>query len=200
MLRTSMISGLMQSWGEQGRLRTIGSANVVSQILLGLKIEPIEELLPAISDSHFEDTYRMVYNYINVLGGCYYIASCQLYTINVERFQEWSLFALEANQRLLNLIREYWSWERLEERFLYAKKNRMIQTFQQSYYTHLNVFTQMVRYLLLMDAKYGGKWPKSFNKIEFLNFNNRETFLTSIWKLNEEIHVLQYNVETTIKK
>ena len=83
MLRTNFICNLMDSWGEDGKLRLKGTANVLADLVTGVTLPNLEELLPRTIEHHdFFAKYNLASNYINMYTMMHYIAACQMYTID----------------------------------------------------------------------------------------------------------------------
>ncbi|MBD3190410.1 MAG: hypothetical protein GF308_07185 [Candidatus Heimdallarchaeota archaeon] len=183
MFRCSLAGSLMAAWGKGGFLRTVGSANALSEILLGIELVDFFPIL--VEDDHPEYIKRsnLAFNYTNMSAGLFYIASTSLYRLSKHYLEKWGTIAVQGNEHLLELL------EKVTNVKIYLEYDRKYGTnrFFTLIIAIISVINQMIRYLLFLFARFGGNCPDSIKKVKFLDTKNFDTFLDSLVKLYQKI-------------
>lgn len=185
MFRCSLAGALMAAWGKGGFLRTVGSANALAEILLGIELVDFFPIL--VDDNHPDYIKRsnLAFNYTNMSAGLFYIASTSLYRLSKHYLEKWGIIAVQGNEHLLELIEKVTDFKIYLE---YDRKYDTNRTFP-LLVANIGVFNQMIRYLLFLYARFGGNWPEPIQQVKFLDTTNFDTFLDSLDKLYQKIQL-----------
>ena len=198
MIRAMCICNLMEAWGEEGKLRITGTANALADLVTGVKLADVESLLPEFDHPGYLRVYSLVFNYLNMFAGMYYIASCQIYTIDYSFLADWTDQAIQGNQRFLNIVENPWS--DFEALYRKLKSSGQIQTFYANLGILLATITQMMRYLIILDSRFSGKWPQNLHDVEFLDTTSHFTVINSLTLLQKKIDLYKTKLDEIIQK
>jgi hypothetical protein len=175
-LRLSMIANIMAAWGEGGLLRTIGIANAIPNILMGVDTIDPEEVLVEKDHSEFLTRNSLSINLNNFYAGLHYIISTTLYSIKRERLEEWGMKALIGNQKMFTIIARVWDIPLSVKFDKRLGENRTLNLCQ----VLINIFNAMIRYLLVLVSRFGDDWPELDKRITFLDASSDETIIASL--------------------
>lgn len=185
-IRLSIIEELMELWGKEGTLRLLGTPNAIATIISGLKSPNIQLVLPVVEDTNIGHTeftenaedaeytekseefiYRvqLALNSLNYYAGLFYIATGHLYTISSRQMIPWITKALRSNDQLLGILHSHYDLPWIAS---YAEKIGKMEEFYHFLGEICLTYAQMMRYILLLDSRLGGKWPKIDPPLDFL--------------------------------
>jgi hypothetical protein len=190
-LRLVLAASLMGSWGKAGKLRVIGSAHAISNIVLGIDDTDVEHIVVPTTHPQVLKRNPLAINLLNFRTILYYIASTSLYSIPKNYFNKWAIKAIEGSQQLLPLIHRIWDIPTFVELDRRLGQNRT----QNLILASLHIFTQTIQFLLTLQQRIASDWPNLPSYITFLKTSSLEAFLNSLREILEQQDKLFQNVK-----
>ncbi|MBD3215080.1 MAG: hypothetical protein GF311_20905 [Candidatus Lokiarchaeota archaeon] len=181
MLRHLFVCNIMSAWGKGGKLRIIGAAEAISNMLIGFEELDIDKILVDLDHPEFRNRSSLALNLQNYATGMYYIASSSLYRISKEDLKSWSLKALKGNETMLDLIEKLWNITELR-RFEKKRGYNMINNIIGAVF---GIFNAMMKYLLILYPRLIYLEKKHFEEIGFIDLENSQSFLRSLEVLHQ---------------
>ncbi|MBD3196418.1 MAG: hypothetical protein GF317_15270 [Candidatus Lokiarchaeota archaeon] len=176
MLRHLFVCNIMSAWGKGGKLRIIGAAEAISNMLIGFEEIDIKKILVDLDHPEFRNRSSLALNLQNYATGMYYIASSSLYRISREDLKSWSLKAIKGNETMLYLIEKLWKIPELRS----IEKKRGYNIINNIIGAIFGIFNAMMKYLLILYPRLIYLEKKHFEEIDFIDLENSQSFLRSL--------------------
>ncbi len=187
--RNSYVVSLMEAWGQGGILRVTGTAVALANILLGIQLIDTEPLELDVEDPGGLRRFVLIFNYVNMTAGLFYVASSSVYTSSRELVGEWLNVAVNGNWQFLQFIENCYDLRKFYA--VYLKRHRGVSSFYGIHLALLMIFTQMIRYILIAHARLGGIWPESLDSVPFLSTDSTKSVLSSLVSFVDRIRGYQ---------
>ena len=181
-LRYGLVSTLINSWGKGGFLRITGSAQALSNLLLGFQDLDYDAIIVDYNHPEFVSRFFLVINLLNSRANMYLNTSLKLYTISKENLILWSSQALLSYQKLLDIYQNYWNFQefsRIEKR---GGKSFLLDLFR----TTFDIFNNMILNLISLYARSGSTLLLDKN-ISFYRNESDEIFLKSLNEISSNL-------------
>jgi ribosomal protein S17E len=185
-LRYNMIVSLITSWGEAGKLRMVGAANALANILTGIEKPAVESILVDTSHPEFRARNAVAINSLFFYSAIYALAATHIYAVPRERIEEWVQKAIDVLPTFLSIIEKNWNIPIQVEIDKRLGTTRALDNCS----AMILFFNEIINTLLLFQTRLQNNWPELPSSINFIDITSNERFLSSLKKLYSKLQAL----------